>query len=302
MAVESVHDKFFKAVFSRREVAVALVKEWLPEAVGAALRLDSLELTNTSFVDEDLAEHFADLVYDGLTVDEEPVRVALLLEHKSYAVSHSHVQLLRYVLNAWKEDIQQDQPLRLLIPVVIYHGNTPWTYQPLSSYFGRVPEALGRFIPEFEYVLVNLSAFSEERLLSFQSAFLGLSAFLLKHSRQQRYLTEAFDAFRTLMLTFERQENPDFLTTIFRYVYETGDLSVSELVFIFEKVSRSTSDTVMTTAEQLLHQGHQEGEQRATLQHIRGLLRLGMNAETIAAAFELPLAEVKAYIQQLKSE
>jgi len=27
-----------------------------------------------------------------------------------------------------------------------------------------------------------------------------------------------------------------------------------------------------------------------------------MNAETIAAAFELPLAEVKAYIQQLKSK
>ncbi|MBC7893347.1 MAG: Rpn family recombination-promoting nuclease/putative transposase [Sphingobacteriaceae bacterium] len=79
IAVESVHDKFFKAVFSRREVAVALVKEWLPESVGAALRLDSLELTNTSFVDEDLAEHFADLVYDGLTVDQEPVRVALLL-------------------------------------------------------------------------------------------------------------------------------------------------------------------------------------------------------------------------------
>ncbi|MBC7893346.1 MAG: Rpn family recombination-promoting nuclease/putative transposase [Sphingobacteriaceae bacterium] len=220
------------------------------------------------------------------------------------------MQLLRYVLNAWKEDIQQNQPLRLLIPVVIYHGNASWTYQPLNSYFGRVPEALGRFVPEFEYVLVSLSAFSEERLLSFQSAFLGLSAFLLKHSRQQHYLTEAFDAFRTLMLAFERQENSEFLTTIFRYVYETGDLSVSELVFIFEKVSRSTSDTLMTTAEQLLHQGHQEGlqeglqegEQRATLQHIRGLLRLGMNAETIAAAFELTLAEVKDYIQQLKSE
>jgi len=177
MAVESVHDKFFKAVFSHREVAVALVEEWLPEAVGAGLRLDSLELTNTSFVDEDLAEHFSDLVYDGLTVDEEPVHVALLLEHKSYAVPHLHVQLLRYVLNAWKEDSQQNQPLRLLILVVIYHGNAPWIYQPLSSYFGRVPEALGRFVPEFEYVLVNLSTFSEERLLSFQSAFLGLSAF-----------------------------------------------------------------------------------------------------------------------------
>lgn len=305
MAVESVHDKFFKAVFSRREIAVALVEELLPEAVGAALQLDSLELSNTSFVDADLAEHFADLVYDGLTTNDEPVRVALLLEHKSYVVSQPHVQLLRYVLNAWKEDLQQNQPLRLLIPVVIYHGNASWTYQPLASYLGRVPESLSRFVPEFEYLLVNLSALPEERLLAFRNAFLGLSAFLLKHSRQQRYLAEFFDHFRQLMLAVERRRVPEFLGTVFRYVYETGDLTVTELVFIFEKISRSTSDAVMTTAERLLQQGRQEGQaegqREATLRGIRGLLRIGMNAETIAAAFELPLAEVKAYIAQIQS-
>lgn len=308
MAVESVHDKFFKAVFSRRDIALALVEELLPEAVGAALELDSLELSTTSFVDEELSEHFADLVYDGRTIGGEPVRVALLLEHKSYVVPQPHVQLLRYVLNAWRADLQQSQPLRLLIPVIVYHGSATWTYQPLTSYFGRVPQALTHFVPEFEYLLVNLSALSEDRLLAFRNDFLGLSAFLLKHSRRQRYLEEFFEPFRQLMLAVERRQAPEFLGTIFRYVYETGDLTVTDLVFIFEKISRSTSDAVMTTAERLLQQGRQEGRQEgqaegqreATLRHIRGMLRIGMNAETIAAAFELPLAEVKAYVAQLK--
>ena len=62
----------------------------------------------------------------------------------------------------------------------------------------------------------------------------------------------------------------------------------------------------MTTAERLLQQGRQEGQaegqREATLRGIRGMLRIGMNAETIAAAFELPLAEVKAYIAQLEKE
>jgi predicted transposase/invertase (TIGR01784 family) len=310
MAVESVHDKFFKAVFSRREIAVALIEELLPEAVGAALQLDALELSNASFVDEDLAEHFADLVYDTRTTGGDAVRVALLLEHKSYVVPQPHVQLLRYVLNAWKEDLQQAQPLRLLIPVVVYHGSAAWTYQPLTSYLGGVPEALARFVPEFDYLLVNLSALPEDRLLAFRNAFLGLSAFLLKHSRQQRYLEEFFEPFRQLMLAVERRQPPEVLGMVFRYVYETGDLSVTELVFIFEKISRQTSDAVMTTAERLLQQGRQEGRQEgqvegrreATLRYIRGMLRIGMNAETIAAAFELPLAEVKAYIAQLKDE
>lgn len=66
----------------------------------------------------------------------------------------------------------------------------------------------------------------------------------------------------------------------------------------------------MTTAERLLQQGRQEGRQEgqaegqreATLRGIRGMLRIGMNAETIAAAFELPLVEVKAYIAQLEKK
>lgn len=156
------------------------------------------------------------------------------------------------------------------------------------------------------FLLVNLSTLPEDRLLAFRNAFLGLSAFLLKHSRQQRYLEDFFEPFRQLMVAVERGQTPDFLGTVFRYVYETGDSTVTEPVFIFEKISRSTSDATMTTAERLLQQGRQEGQvegqREATLSHIRGLLRIGMNAETIAAAFELPLTEVKAYIAQLKSE
>ena len=77
MALDNLHDRFFKETFSRRRVVAALVDELLPQALRQRLNTDTLDLTNASFVDEELGEHWADLVYE-CHYGGEPVRVALL--------------------------------------------------------------------------------------------------------------------------------------------------------------------------------------------------------------------------------
>lgn len=111
MALDNLHDRFFKETFSRRRVVAALVDELLPDVLRRGLDTDSLHLTNASFVDEDLGEHWADLVYE-CDYGTQPVRVALLLEHKSYRPERPHLQLLRYLMNAWQADVKRHHPLR----------------------------------------------------------------------------------------------------------------------------------------------------------------------------------------------
>jgi len=52
MALDNLHDRFFKESFSRRRVVAALVDELLPEPLRQRLNTETLELSNASFVDE----------------------------------------------------------------------------------------------------------------------------------------------------------------------------------------------------------------------------------------------------------
>ena len=52
----------------------------------------------------------------------------------------------------------------------------------------------------------------------------------------------------------------------------------------------------MSAGEQILAQGAQQ----ATVKHLKGLLRVGMDAQTISTAFDMPLAKVKRMIEQIK--
>jgi len=61
--ISNPHDKFFKEVFSRREVAVDFLRNYLPEEVFSCLDEESIHLRKDSFVDKELRAYFSDLLY-----------------------------------------------------------------------------------------------------------------------------------------------------------------------------------------------------------------------------------------------
>ena len=83
-ALNSPHDRFFKAVFGRTEVAAEFLERYLPAAAGQALDWKTLRTARDSFLDPELALHPTDLLY---TVDLRgggTGYVHVLFEHKSY--------------------------------------------------------------------------------------------------------------------------------------------------------------------------------------------------------------------------
>ena len=82
------------------------------------------------------------------------------------------------------------------------------------------------------------------------------------------------------------------------FVYESGDLTVDEIVATFRNASQPSTQRIMSTAERL----RQEGKLEAELRAIRAFLGMNMAVPTIAAALELTEAEVRQRIDLLRDQ
>ena len=105
------HDSFFKNLFSKKEQAGEFLAKTIPLEIVKKLHLDTLQLDTTDYVDSELQEYFADVVYncDYTFNDNETkkVKITFLFEHKSYKESIPHLQLNRYMLNIWDTQVNQ---------------------------------------------------------------------------------------------------------------------------------------------------------------------------------------------------
>ncbi len=186
------HDKFFKAVFKQPEHVREILEAVAPEAVLSALRLDTLRLSDASFVDEQLAEHFADIVLHCDTADSNPsAYISMLLEHKSYVPAFVPLQLMRYQQNGWTQQVRQPTPMPVpILPVLFYHGEETWPMKFWPEYLHGWNNAFEPYTPRGGYILVDLSALSDERITRFRSGVLTTALLLMKHRKEREFLLD----------------------------------------------------------------------------------------------------------------
>ncbi len=260
MKIQNVHDKFFKETFSRIDVVTNFLEELVDEKLVKKLDLSTLQIDNNSFIDEKLDEHFADIVYTCDYAGKGKVQIALLFEHKSYKENYPHWQLNQYILNVWEASSKQKKKKPIpIIPIVIYHGKEKWDYQPMRTYFEYLDEDLLRYIPEFDFHLINLNTIPNEQITNFRNKFLAISALLFKHSRLKKYVRKVEDELVELFKLIDNQENNPFSVSVILYIQNTDALTITEIISIFTRVSKNLNNVVMTTAQQLINQGVNQG-------------------------------------------
>ena len=161
------HDRFFKEVFSRPEIAADFLANYLPGSVTGVLDLTNPELVKGSFVDAELRQHFSDLLYRVRLRAGPEAFVYLLFEHKSAPDDRVAFQLLRYLLRIW-EPIARRHMAKLppIFPLVLYHGRSKWT---IARNFGATidwdrAEPLKRYVPEFEYYVCDLTEYEADEI------------------------------------------------------------------------------------------------------------------------------------------
>ncbi len=258
----NAHDLYFKNSLSEPGVAADFVAHYLPGEVAAALDLDTLALSDGSFVDERLRDQHSDLLFSaGLREGGGEALVYLLFEHKSRVQRAASMQLLRYCLAVWERDLRAEPklPLRTIIPVLVYHGRARWTAPTeIGELFGG-PQALRRYRPQFGFALLDLGSLAEADVAG--GALLRVALLMLRAIFRPDLGTLLPRIAAILRPVADRALARRWLMGLLSYSAAVGDrLTTAQLTQAAQAAEPVRGANVMPTlAEQWLAQGRVEG-------------------------------------------
>ncbi len=274
----SPHDKFFKEIFGKPELAADFVRHYLPESIVNSLDLTSLEVQKESFLDEKLEESFADLIYRvRLRNSSQSAFVCLLFEHKSRPDKWVAMQILSYLLKFWERlRAQKAKTLPMILPVLFYHGEAKWNYSPtLSALFDHrdlTEDALKewqQYGPNFSYYLCDLSSFSDAEIRG--QAVVRAALLMMKNINRLHeapHLLNIWEAFGKVT----NQSAVQYIRVMLKYASSANNtLTKGEVLHSIKQVFTKRGERIMAPFVQEfrqegieigLQQGLQQGEQR----------------------------------------
>ncbi|SMB89970.1 conserved hypothetical protein (putative transposase or invertase) [Desulfonispora thiosulfatigenes DSM 11270] len=319
MKIQNVHDKFFKETFSKLEVAKDFINNYLPEGIRNIIDINTLHPLKDTFIDKELNEVFSDLLF-GVNINNRPGYLYFLFEHKSFTSKNIAFQLLKYMVEIWEDKIENEQidELPIIIPLVIYHGKNKWnirsTLGEMIAGYETIPEDVKEFIPNYKYLLYDVSRYQDEDIKGAAQLKILLTIFRDIFIKDKEGLQETITLAAKYLRELEsRQTGVEYFETFLRYVFYAGkSFNEEDLQKITEEIERiypEGSELIMTTAERLIREGMEKGIKEG----IEEGIKKGRSEEKIETLTKtairlltkkfgsLPL-EIKSKIQNLDSD
>lgn len=271
--IPNPHDAIFKAILGKPEHARGALRAIVPAALAEALDWSKLTLQPGNFVDLALKEQFTDLLYSATWAGGGEVLVYFLFEHFSAPPKPDGLlayRLLRYQVRIW-EDWHARHPkaktLPMIIPVVLYHGPTPWSeprsFDSLLDVPAGVRPAVAPYLLQFTYLLNDLSEISDDELRNgAMTALAKLVVMCFKHARTGeasiKILTRWMDVVREVV---RAPNGLKALAQVLCYILEVNHHVRSEdLKQLLEReIGPEAKEAIVTAGQQLIEQGRQQG-------------------------------------------
>lgn len=310
----SIHDRFFKEILSD----IHLAKEWLdfflPREIRELIELETLSYNKASFITDSLREIFSDMVFscqfkkDGI---HSPLTISLILEHKSRLGMIPHVQLLNYLAGAYHIQSKKKGKLQPVIPIVFYHGKRKYSKKKMLSYFSEAPSGTIKYLPLFEYFLIDMASYSDEKLWSLGNSFLSATMLTMKHYKDPVWLSNHIKSIYNSVFS-TRDWNLHIRFTV--YFYKMLDVSPKEYKLIIQKLpeimsvqKKSLYDYIIEEGiekgmvkgmEKGMEIGKQESKKQLYNKAVPNLLKLGLTIEQIASALNVDVEEIISFSKE----
>ena len=254
------HDRLFHALIGDDGRAERLLRDLLRDAAGDRLADAPIERLPGSFIDDDLRRHQTDGLFRARLTDGTPVSIYVLCEHKSHLSPDLPVQLLRYMTRIWSRHMETEDSrpgvLAPVIPVLVYHGGTPWTWPRSIAEMIEAPEPLRDFVQRLSLVLCDLGRIGTDALPGDAETRAGLAA--LRHARDRPVADEALRA----ILSGARAGSALELQ-ILAYIVGVYELDRERLEAALRAARPERWRMLMgTVAEELIREGEQRGKER----------------------------------------
>ncbi|MBW7857574.1 MAG: Rpn family recombination-promoting nuclease/putative transposase [Leptonema sp. (in: Bacteria)] len=128
MKIYNPHDSFFKEMFSQPKVTRGFIENYLPQKIVTNLDLTDLKPVKDSFIDNELKNSQADLLFNT-KLKNTNAYIYILFEHKSQSDKWVAFQLLRYLVRIWEKYLienKNSKKLPVILPILFYHGENHW--------------------------------------------------------------------------------------------------------------------------------------------------------------------------------
>jgi predicted transposase/invertase (TIGR01784 family) len=286
------HDKLFRETWSDLASARSFLQNYLPGKVLDVARLDTLEICKDSFIEPDLKDYYSDMLY-RVEFGESPGYIYFLFEHKSFPDRNIHLQLLEYMVKIWRLGQKQGGfgKLSIVVPLVLYHGRSKWRINEnfLSGFNGPV-ESLVEYIPDFRYVLYDLSEYSDDEIKG--TVMARVTMLLLKHVFEPDLADRLPNIFSLLKELSKKKTGLQYFESLVKYVFShVDDITVDKMqAIVHNALLEDKGEYIVTLAEKLRKQGLEQGLEQGLFEAVE----LG-----ISIKFE-DTEETRAIIEKIK--
>lgn len=193
-------------------------------------------------------------------------------------MTYPHLQLLKYLLKVWEINIKQGERLLPVIPVIFYHGKAKWKLRKFEEYFESIDEIFYRFIPSFEYMLTDLSTYSNEEIKNrtFKRVSLEISMLLMKNIFNEEELERNLKDFLEIGKNYlEQEEGVRFIESVIRYLSKT-EIMPEKVINTIKNISERGGEFVMTMESILIERGIEKGRIEGLTKRLKEAIELGL--------------------------
>lgn len=257
--INNAHDKFVRETFSNVEHVTAFFERFLPEEIRTQLDFTSLKISRESYIQKDLSEYLSDIVFEIRTLEEKPLDLVLLLEHKSSSYKYTLIQVGHYLFSHWIKCLEKNKPLKPIIPIIYYQGKRKWKAPSVKDLFAGVTAPLSDYLPVLNHIFIALNSLSDDDILTLKINSLAAALFAQKGRFDQ---TEPLlELKRIFNLLSNSEVDRNFILMIGVYIISVSKIQPPIIIEAMENMSSEIKEEVMTTYEQLIEQGRIEGRE-----------------------------------------
>lgn len=294
--INNVHDKYFRAMMSEPELVVDLLKLVLPPQVLALIDLMTLKPQKGSFIDKNLESTFSDAIFTVSLVNEDrEAYISILLEHKSNPDKYTAFQVLGYKHNGYQNQIKKNETMRVILPIVYYHGKVAWDIKYIKDFFLDSPPDLMRYIPNFDMVFVDLNQMRDEDLMGLRNSLLLVAVSVQKYSHHPEKLLAEIER---IITTIAQCTSGNFFNQTIVYYFQLIDQEPDQVLQIVQGIETTIKQKVMSTYQKILEQGQEKG----MIEVIRNGIKNGLSIDTLVTITGLSKERVVEIVNKAKLE
>jgi hypothetical protein len=174
---KTTKDRIFKKIFGIKELFLMFIQDFIKEDWVTQLTVDDLEIMPVKFLNLRDGDRESDVLYK-INLKEEEIFIFIHLEHQAKVNFLMPFRVVEYMVRIWRNWIEEqdkqggtEKPserkgflLPPIYPVVFYDGKTDWTAEIEFAKKVKDYQRFVKYIPKFDYLLVNLSKISYSEL------------------------------------------------------------------------------------------------------------------------------------------